>query len=161
MQKKMIAIILAVLALAIAVLGFENRQGNPKAEGLLVRNGKEETVVSWENVGKMAFEGDLVNGKGEVSHHIYEGAALLDVLKKAGAEVSETMALTATSEDNYSATLTGAEVLEDGKAYVALTRDGAMIEGIEGGQGAQLIVFGDENSKRAVRYLKTLTLGAE
>ena len=40
--------------------------------------------------------------------------------------------------------------------FVALTADGEMIEGIEGGQGAQLIVFGDPNSKRAVQYMKTV-----
>jgi hypothetical protein len=39
---------------------------------------------------------------------------------------------------------------------VALTDNGDQIEGIEGGQGGQLIVFGDPNSKRAVRYLKTI-----
>lgn len=43
--------------------------------------------------------------------------------------------------------------------YVALTQDGEMIEGIEGGQGAQLIVFGDPDSKRAVRYMKTVSIG--
>ena len=57
---------------------------------------------------------------------------------------------------SYSAELTGAELLEAGKVYVALTDGGKQIEGIEGGQGAQLIVFGDQNSKRAVRYLKTI-----
>ena len=40
--------------------------------------------------------------------------------------------------------------------FVALTADGEMIEGIEGGQGAQLIVFGDPNSTRAVQYMKTV-----
>lgn len=65
--------------------------------------------------------------------------------------------ITVTSEDNYSAELTGEELLEAGKVYVALTDGEEMIEGIEGGQGAQLIVFGDPNSKRAVRYMKTVT----
>ena len=66
--------------------------------------------------------------------------------------------ITAASEDNYSAELTGAELLEAGKVYVALTDGGKQIEGIDGGQGAQLIVFGDQNSKRAVRYLKTISV---
>jgi hypothetical protein len=65
--------------------------------------------------------------------------------------------ITVTSEDNYSAELTGEELLEAGKVYVALTDGEEMIEGIEGGQGAQLVVFGDPNSKRAVRYMKTVT----
>ena len=65
--------------------------------------------------------------------------------------------ITVTSEDKYSAELTGEELLEAGKVYVALTDGEEMIEGIEGGQGAQLVVFGDPNSKRAVRYMKTVT----
>ena len=65
--------------------------------------------------------------------------------------------ITVTSEDNYSAELTGEELLEAGKVYVALTDGEEMIEGIEGGQGAQLVVFGDPNSKRAMRYMKTVT----
>ena len=65
--------------------------------------------------------------------------------------------ITVTSEDNYSAELTGEELLEAGKVYVAFTDGEEMIEGIEGGQGAQLVVFGDPNSKRAVRYMKTVT----
>ena len=47
---------------------------------------------------------------------------------------------------------------EAGKVYVALTDGGKQVEGIDGGQGAQLIVFGDQNSKRAVRYLKTISV---
>ena len=75
-----------------------------------------------------------------------------------GIEVTESSVITAASEDNYSAELTGAELLEAGKVYVALTDGGKQIEGIDGGQGAQLIVFGDQNSKRAVRYLKTISV---
>jgi phage gp36-like protein len=71
-------------------------------------------------------------------------------------ELTADAEITATSEDNYAADLSGAEALEAGKVYVALTDNGEQIEGIEGGQGGQLIVFGDPNSKRAVRYLKTI-----
>ena len=41
---------------------------------------------------------------------------------------------------------------------LVLAGGGKQIEGIDGGQGAQLIVFGDQNSKRAVRYLKTISV---
>ena len=76
--------------------------------------------------------------------------------RKAG--LGTDLKLTAASEDNYSAELTGAELLEASKVYVALTDGGEQIQGIDSGQGAQLIVFGDQNSKRAVRYLKTITI---
>ena len=93
-----------------------------------------------------------------MSHHEYTGVELQALLQANGIEVAESSAITAASEDNYSAELTGAELLEAGKVYVALTDGGEQIQGIDGGQGAQLIVFGDQNSKRAVRYLKTITV---
>ena len=124
MQKKVIAGIIAVLVVVAAALAFVNRSGGKNVSGLVLAGGGKEVTVAWEDVGAQSFDGDLVNGKGEVSHHEY----------------------------------TGAELLEAGKVYVALTDGGKQIEGIEGGQGAQLIVFGDQNSKRAVRYLKTISV---
>ena len=125
---------------------------------LVLAGGGKEVTIAWEDVGGQAFEGDLVNGKGEVTHHEYTGSELQALLAANGIEVTESSVITAASEDNYSAELTGAELLESGKVYVALTDGGKQIEGIDGGQGAQLIVFGDQNSKRAVRYLKTISV---
>ena len=158
MQKKLIAAIIAILVVVTAVLVFFNRKGDKNVSGLMLSGGGKEITVAWEDVGGQSFEGDLVNGKGEVSHHEYTGAELQTLLKANGIEVSDASVITATSEDNYSAELTGAELLEAGKVYVALTDGGKHIEGIDGGQGAQLIVFGDQNSKRAVRYLKTISV---
>lgn len=159
MQKKTIAIVVAVLVVAVAVLAFVNRNNSEDRPGMIISSGGSETAVAWEDIDAQTFEGDLVNGKGETSHDTYEGAELSAILKDNGVELAKDAAVTVTSEDNYSAELTGAEILESGKVYVALTRDGEMIEGIEGGQGAQLIVFGDPNSKRAVRYMKTVSIG--
>ena len=157
MSKKIIAAVIAVLVCIVAALGIANRSaGKAKADGLNIISGGKETTVSWEDIEKSAFEGDLVNGKGETKHHSYEGEELSAVLAKAGISVAEGSSITVTSEDNYSAELTGSEILEAGKVYVALTADGEVLEGIEGGQGAQLIVFGDPNQKRAVRYMKTV-----
>lgn len=158
MQKKLIVGIIAVLVLVAAVLAFVNRKGDKNVSGLILAGGGKEITVSWEDVGKQSFEGDLVNGKGEVSHHEYTGAELQVLLQANGIEVTDASVVTAASEDNYSAELTGAELLEAGKVYVALTDGGKQVEGIDGGQGAQLIVFGDQNSKRAVRYLKTISV---
>ena len=158
MQKKLIAGIIAILVVVTAVLVFVNRKGDKNVSGLVLAGGGKEVTVAWEDVGGQTFEGDLVNGKGEVTHHEYTGAELQALLAANGIEVSESSVITATSEDNYSAELTGAELLEAGKVYVALTDGGKQSEGIDGGQGAQLIVFGDQNSKRAVRYLKTISV---
>ena len=158
MQKKLIAAIIAILVVVTAVLVFFNRKGDKNVSGLMLSGGGKEITVAWEDVGGQSFEGDLVNGKGEVTHHEYTGSELQALLAANGIEVTESSVITAASEDNYSAELTGAELLEAGKVYVALTDGGKQIEGIDGGQGAQLIVFGDQNSKRAVRYLKTISV---
>ena len=158
MQKKLIAGIIAILVVVTAVLVFVNRKGDKNVSGLVLAGGGKEVTIAWEDVGGQAFEGDLVNGKGEVTHHEYTGSELQALLAANGIEVTDSSVITATSEDNYSAELTGAELLEAGKVYVALTDGGKQLEGIDGGQGAQLIVFGDQNSKRAVRYLKTISV---
>ena len=158
MQKKLIAGIVAILVVVTAVLVFVNRKGDKNVSGLILSGGGKEITVAWEDVGGQSFEGDLVNGKGEVTHHEYTGSELQALLAANGIEVTESSVITAASEDNYSAELTGAELLEAGKVYVALTDGGKQIEGIDGGQGAQLVVFGDQNSKRAVRYLKTISV---
>ena len=158
MQKKLIAGIIAILVVVTAVLVFVNRKGDKNVSGLVLASGGKEVTIAWEDVGGQAFEGDLVNGKGEVTHHEYTGSELQALLAANGIEVTESSVITAASEDNYSAELTGAELLESGKVYVALTDGGKQLEGIDGGQGAQLIVFGDQNSKRAVRYLKTISV---
>ena len=158
MQKKLIAAIIAILVVVTAVLVFVNRKGDKNVSGLILSGSGKEITIAWEDVGGQSFEGDLVNGKGEVAHHEYTGSELQALLAANGIEVTESSVITAASEDNYSAELTGAELLEAGKVYVALTDGGKQLEGIDGGQGAQLIVFGDQNSKRAVRYLKTITV---
>ncbi len=159
MQKKTIAILVAILVIAVAVLAVVNRSNSEDRPGMIISAGGSETAVAWEDIDAQAFEGDIVNGKGESFHNTYEGEELSAILEDNGVELPEDAVVTVTSEDNYSAELTGAEILESGKVYVALTQDGEMIEGIEGGQGAQLIVFGDPNSKRAVRYMKTVSIG--
>lgn len=158
MQKKIVAIIVAILVVAVAVLAVVNRSNSEDRPGMIISVDGNETTVAWEDIDAQAFEGDIVNGKGETFHNTYEGAELSAILEDNGVELDENAVVTVTSEDNYSAELTGAEVLESGKVYVALTQDGEMIEGIDGGQGAQLIVFGDPNSKRAVRYMKIVSI---
>ena len=158
MKKKWIIGLIALLGCAAAMLGLLNRNSSPAGEGLLLQAGGKAYTVSYEKADQISFEGDLVNGKGEVTHHAYQGIELSSLLSANGIAVSDTSKITAVSEDNYSAELTGTEVLEPGKVYIAVTADGDQIEGIEGGQGAQLIVFGDSNSRRAVRYLKTIAV---
>lgn len=161
MQKRIIASIIAVLIIAAGILALVNRGGTEDRPGMVITAGGKEILVAWEEIGSADFSGELVNGKGEISQHDFTGAELSSILSNRGVDVRADAVITVTSEDNYSAELTGTEVLESGKVYVALTDNGKQIEGIEGGQGGQLIVFGDPNSKRAVRYLKTIELNLD
>ena len=68
MQKKMITGIIAILIVVTAVLVFVNRKGDKNVSGLVLAGGGKEVTIAWEDVGGQAFEGDLVNGKGEVRH---------------------------------------------------------------------------------------------
>ena len=119
MQKKLIAAIIAILVVVAAVLVFVNRKGDKNVSGLILSGSGKEITVAWEDVGGQSFEGDLVNGKGEVTHHEYTGSELQALLAANGIEVTESSVITAASEDNYSAELTGAELLEAGKAHIA------------------------------------------
>ncbi len=159
MSKKIIAAVIAVLICIVVVLGIANRNaGKGSEEGLTLISGGKETAVSWEAVKTSSFERDIINGKGESKHHTYEGIELSELLSEKGIGYTDESSFVVSSEDNYTAELSGAEVNEPGRVYIAVTADGEMIEGIEGGQGAQLIVFGDPNQKRAVRYMKTITI---
>ena len=115
-------------------------------------------TVSWEDLNQTVFSGEIVNGKGETSNHEYQGTELLTLFNDSGIEIKEDTKITAVSEDNYTAELTGAEIMTGSKVYVAVMSDNEMIESIDGGQGAQLVVYGDANAKRQVRCLKTIII---
>lgn len=156
MNKKIIGIIVAVLVVIAGV--FAINMTSPDKDGITVIVGDKETVVAWEDIACNDFSGELVNGKGEVFSNDYEGIELAEFLEANGFELDGVSEIVVTSEDNYTASLTAAELLQSGKVYIALSANGETLKGIEGGQGAQLIVFGDPNSKRAVRYMKVIEL---
>lgn len=161
MNKKsryILAAAAAVLIIAAVILALRVRGSTPGQSGLIINAGSKTVTVSWEDLDQTVFTGEIVNGKGEVSNHEYQGTELSELLAAGGIEIHEGTKITAVSEDNYTAELTGAEVMAEGRVYAAVLCDGGMIEGIDGGQGAQLVVYGDSNAKRQVRYLKTITV---
>lgn len=133
-------------------------QINEDKEGLVIHYNGNEKTVAWNEIGKGLFEGDSINGKGESFHGKYEGEELRTLLAANGIKVLEDSVVSVISEDDYSAEFSGAEILDKGKVYIALSLNDEMIEGSKGGQGAQLIVFGDPNRKRSVKYLRTVTV---
>lgn len=156
--KYIMAPIAAVLIILAVILAIKVRNSSPSSDGLIIQANGKTVTLSWEELNQTSFTGEIVNGKGEVSNHKYQGAELYELLQNNGIEIKADSKITAVSEDNYTAELTGAEVMSASKVYAALICDNEMIESIDGGQGAQLVVYGDENAKRQVRYLKTITV---
>ena len=156
--KYIMAAAAAVLIIIALILALKVRSSSPAESGLIIQANGKTVTLSWEDLNQTSFTGEIVNGKGEVSNHEYQGIELCELFQKYGIEIKEDSKITAVSEDNYTAELTGAEVMSASKVYAALMCDSKMIESIDGGQGAQLVVYGDANAKRQVRYLKTITV---
>ena len=159
MKKKTILTVIAALLIMIGVmLAVKVRTNAPDSAGLIIQNVEKTITVRWEDINQTTFTGEIVNGKGEVSNHEYKGIELIELFNVNGIVIKEDTKITVTSEDNYTAELTGEEVMTGSKVYVAVVCDNEMIESIEGNQGGQLVVYGDANAKRQVRYLKTITI---
>lgn len=126
---------------------------------MMIRNGDQEISVSFEDLRKEEFAGELVDGKGTVTAHSYTGILLKDLLSAKGINPAEITVLKVTSADNYSVEFTGDEIRTDGTVYAAVVADGQPIEGIDPGtEGVQIIVFGDPNSRRCVRFATILEI---
>lgn len=158
MSKKLkigIAILLVVTCI-VAVIHINSQEEIPC---IVIRNADQEVSVSYEDLRKEEFSGELVDGKGTVTAHSYTGILLKDLLSAKGIDLAKITALKVTSADNYSVEFTGDEVLADSTLYAAVVADGQLIEGIDPGtEGVQIIVFGDPNSRRCVRFAAILEI---
>ena len=143
-------VILLVITCIVAVIHINSQE---EVSCMVIRCGDREISVSFEDLHKTEFSGELVDGKGAVTAHTYTGILLKDLLSAKGINPAEITVLKVTSADNYSVEFTGDEIRADGTVYAAVVADGQPIEGIDPGtEGVQIIVFGDPNSKRCVRY---------
>ena len=159
MKKKYIIAAIALLLAVTAVVAAIHLANQKPVECMVILRGEQEIFVSFEDLGQDAFSGELINGKGDVTAHTYTGILLKDLLEKKGIDLSAVTGITVTSADNYSVEFTAEEVLRSDKVYAALTADGKQIEGIDPGtDGVQVIVFGDPNSRRCVRFAQKITV---
>ncbi len=155
-RKCIFAVCGCLLAVTVA-LGLWFRSAQKDVEGIELTFGGKTLAVSYEELNQIAFSGELVNGKGERTVHEYRGVELSQLLKTHDIEMVSFVEVT--SADHYSVSLGGDEVWETGKVYLAVKIDGQAVEGIDNGtKGAQLIVFGDPDSKRCVRYTKYINV---
>lgn len=150
-----VALLLAVTGIVAAV-----HLGNQEAvECMVILQGDREIIVSFEELDQGSFSGELVDGKGDVAFHEYTGVLLRELLQRKGIDLAQLRGVTVTSADNYSVEFTGEEILQRDNVYIAIIADGAKIKGIDPGtDGVQVIVFGDQNSRRCVRFAQKITV---
>lgn len=143
---KVMILILVLVTAAVAAFYLTTRTAVP--EGVLrveFADGKAAELFL-EKLEMVSIQGTVVNGKGEERVINAQGILLSDVLREAG--VTEYSMVTVTADDEYSARVTAAEIAEPGKVYLTRQEEGGM----------QLIVFGDENSKRNVTDVVRLSV---
>lgn len=157
MNKKLVIIGCVIVIAITAVVGFFFRSSQEETEGITLVIGEEEINVGLKELKQTEFEGDLIDGKGDTSHHAYEGVNLAELLNAKKLDLAVVSDVEAVSADQYAVSITGDELREGDRVYIAVSDNGQTIEGIDPGtEGAQLIVFGDDNSKRCVRFLNTV-----
>lgn len=153
-MRKSIKVGIAVLLLVTIVLAVVHLKSQENIECMVI-NGT--IPVSFEDLDKGDFSGELINGKGDVTHSTYRGVLLRELLESKNIEMSTVAVITITSADNYSAQFSVEEILSANNIYAAIEVNGEPIKGIDHGTtGVQIITFGDENSRRCVRYATTI-----
>lgn len=143
MKKKIssvqvMVLILLLVTAAAAAFHLTTRAAIPEGALRVELAGGQVKELSLERLKLVPVQGTVVNGKGEESTINAQGVLLADVLREAG--VTEYSVVTVTADDEYSARVTAEETAEPGKVYLIRQEEGGM----------QMIVFGDENSKRKV-----------
>jgi hypothetical protein len=162
-NRKNLMIIVAVLLIAAALgVGMYVRNSQMAGEvagAITLRFEGKDIPVTIASLDRVDFEGETVNGKGEHFSHSYRGVELKTLLEEKNIDVSGVTGIKAVSADQFEAEYTGDEMRESGHLYLAVQMDGKALEGIDKGtQGVQVIVFGDENSRRLVRSLSVVEI---
>ena len=133
-------ILIAVLLLATAgaaLLHLTSR--TDVSEGILqVEKDGIKIKISTADLDTKTVAGTIVNGKGEEIAIDSPGVPLIELLADAGVTAENEVKVIA--DDEYSVTVTAAELSEMGRVYLL----------IEEGERPRLVVFGDPDSKRNV-----------
>lgn len=130
-------IVLVVVTAGAAVWHNATRVTAPQGT-LRVECGDTVTEISLDQLQLSPVQGTVVNGKGEERTIDDQGVLLSQVLEQAG--VSDYAQVEAVADDEYSATVTKDEIDQLDKVYLLVGEE----------DRPQLVVFGDENSKRNV-----------
>lgn len=152
MSKELKRILLALL-LVTAIVSVVHLNNQETVSCMLIKYSGKEIPVDFEDLNKQSFSGELVDGKGKETSHTYSGVLLKNLLEAKGVDLPSVSSLKVISADNYSVEFSREEVMADARLFAATAADGKVIEGIDPGKdGVQIIIFGDENSRRCVRF---------
>lgn len=153
-MKKGFAIIIVALFVITGFMLTSHLNKQDDRDGLIINSLSGECVVPIDSLETSSLEGDVKDGKGNVTHHVFAAVELKSVLDINDIDYHDKCVIAVTSSDNYSAQFSNAEIIRDGKVYVITEKDGEKIMDISGEKpGLELVVFGDENSQRCVRYM--------
>ena len=143
---KVAILILVLVTAAVAAFYLTTRTAVPEGVLRVEFAGGKAAELSLEELELVSVQGTVVNGRREERTINAQGILLSDVLREAG--VTEYFMVTVTADDEYSARVMAEEIAEPGKVYLLRQEEGSM----------QLIVFGDENSKRNVSNVARLSV---
>lgn len=150
-------IVFLVIVTVITAVYYKNTKDNTQNIKLIY--GSKEGIVTISELDQIEFSGQVINGKGEIAQNFYRGISLYNLLLQKGYDLKNVKAIKITAKDIFSAIVSKEEIMENDHVYLAIERNGERIKGIGRGEyGAQLIVFGDENSRRQVRYVSEIRL---
>ncbi len=124
----------------LAILHLTGDRNVEKGRIEIIRK-DQKWFVSESEIARIPVKGELINGKGEHVQIDAKGSLLADVLTSIGIDPAEVAVLKISSEDAYSAEISGEELMEEGKVYLTSNGDKTFT----------LVVFGDSNSKRKVK----------
>lgn len=143
---KVAILILVLVTAAVATFYLTTRTAVPEGALRVEFADGKAVELSLEELELVSVQGTVLNGKGEKCAINAQGILLSEVLREAG--VAECFAVTVIADDEYSAQVMAEEIAEPGKVYLIQQEE----------SGMQLIVFGDENSKRNVSNAARLSV---
>lgn len=155
-MSKKLKILIAFLLVITCIVAVIHKNSQEEISCLVIRQEDQDITVDFSDLNRVDFSGELTDGKGTVTAHTYRGILLKELLTEKGVIPA---GIAVTSADNYTAEFTKEEVWDEQRVYAVIMVDGEAVEGIDSGtSGVQIIVFGDPNSRRCVRYASIINI---
>ena len=149
-SSKILLLVLAVLLALTAIAAAVHLSARtPDTAGTIrVERAGEAVTVAWDELKLVPVQGQMKTGKGETREIDARGILLRDLIAAAGFDPAGCAGAEVTAADSYYAQVDAAELMAADKVYI--------IEQEEG--GFRQIVFGDENSKRNISDVVSVTV---